>query len=89
MVAAVLVIFMQAGFLLLEVGFSRMKNAGAGVAKIFVNFSVASIAYWAVGFALAWGGSAAIAGDAGFFLDIGSTPELAATQIPFLEAYPI
>ena len=48
--------FMQAGFLLLEVGFSRMKNAGAGVAKILVNFSVASIAYWAVGFALAWGG---------------------------------
>jgi ammonium transporter, Amt family len=66
-----------------------MKNAGAGVAKIFVNFSVASIAYWAVGFALAWGGSAAIAGDAGFFLDIGSTPELASTQIPFLETYPI
>ena len=89
LVAAVLVLFMQAGFLLLEVGFSRMKNAGAGVAKIFVNFSVASIAYWAVGFALAWGGSAAIAGDSGFFLDIGSTPELAATQIPFLEAYPI
>jgi Amt family ammonium transporter len=89
MIAAVLVLFMQAGFLLLEVGFSRMKNAGAGVAKIFVNFSVASIAYWAVGFALAWGGSAAIAGDSGFFLDIGSTPELAATQIPFLEAYPI
>ncbi|MDX6622446.1 MAG: ammonium transporter, Amt family [Solirubrobacterales bacterium] len=89
LVAAVLVLFMQAGFLLLEVGFSRMKNAGAGVAKIIVNFSVASIAYWAVGFALAWGGSAAIAGDAGFFLDIGSTPELAATQIPFLEVYPI
>ena len=88
-VAAVLVMFMQAGFLLLEVGFSRMKNAGAGVAKIFVNFSVASIAYWAVGFALAWGGAGLIAGDAGFFLDIGSTPEAAAAQIPFLETYAI
>ena len=31
-VAACLVMFMQAGFLLLEVGFSRMKNVGAGVA---------------------------------------------------------
>ena len=34
-----------------------MKNVGAGVAKIFVNFSVASLAYWAVGFALAFGGA--------------------------------
>jgi ammonium transporter, Amt family len=89
MIAAILVMFMQAGFLLLEVGFSRMKNAGAGVAKILVNFSVASLAYWAVGFALAWGGAGLIAGDSGFFLDIGSTPELAAQQIPILEAYPI
>src|ERR687895_2559175 len=88
-VAAVLVMFMQAGFLLLEVGFSRMKNAGAGVAKILVNFSVASLAYWAVGFALAWGGAGLIAGDHGFFLDIGSTPEAAAAQIPFLETYAI
>ena len=36
-VAACLVMFMQAGFLLLEVGFSRAKNAGAGVAKILVE----------------------------------------------------
>ncbi|HLM32073.1 MAG TPA: ammonium transporter, partial [Solirubrobacterales bacterium] len=62
-VAAVLVMFMQAGFLLLEVGFSRMKNVGAGVAKVLVNFSIASICYWAVGFALAFGGSGEIWGD--------------------------
>src|SRR4051812_12948708 len=55
-VAACLVMFMQAGFLLLEVGFSRAKNAGAGVAKVLVNFSIASLCYWAVGFALAFGG---------------------------------
>ena len=42
-VAGVLVMFMQAGFVLLEIGFSRMKNAGAGVAKILVNYSIASI----------------------------------------------
>ena len=34
MVAAVLVLLMQAGFLFLEIGFSRQKNVGAGVAKI-------------------------------------------------------
>ncbi len=82
--AAVLVMFMQAGFLLLEVGFSRMKNAGAGVAKILINFSIASIAYWAVGFALAFGGVGWFAGDAGFFLDISGNPAEAAQQIPLL-----
>src|SRR3712207_6409276 len=46
-VAAILVMFMQAGFALLEIGFSRMKNAGAGIAKILINFSISSIAYWA------------------------------------------
>jgi len=84
-VAACLVMFMQAGFMLLEVGFSRMKNVGAGVAKILVNFSIASIAYWAVGFALAFGGSGLIAGDHGFFLDVSSLPGEAATQIPVLD----
>src|SRR3954471_15170253 len=72
-VAGVLVMFMQAGFAFLEIGFSRMKNAGAGVAKILVNFSIASIAYWAVGFALAFGGAAELWGDSGWFLEIGST----------------
>jgi ammonium transporter, Amt family len=54
-VAACLVLFMQAGFAMLEVGFARMKNVGTVVAKIVVNLSVASIVYWAVGFALAFG----------------------------------
>jgi ammonium transporter, Amt family len=57
-VAAVLVMFMQAGFAMLEVGFSRMKNVGTVVAKVLTNFGVASIAYWAAGFALAFGAAA-------------------------------
>ena len=89
MVAAILVMFMQAGFAFLEIGFSRAKNAGAGIAKILTNFSIASIAYWAVGFALAFGGSGAIAGTHGFFLDVGLSPDKAASQIPLLETYAI
>jgi Amt family ammonium transporter len=85
-VAGVLVMFMQAGFALLEIGFSRAKNAGAGVAKILVNFSIASLCYWAVGFALAFGGLGAIAGTHGFFLDVGSN---AGGMIPFAETYGI
>ena len=88
-VAAVLVMFMQAGFLLLEVGFSRMKNVGAGVAKVIVNFSIASLAYWAFGFAIAFGGTGAIAGDSGWFLDVGSTAAAAAKQFPLLDIAPI
>ncbi len=59
MVAALLVVFMQAGFLLLEVGFSRGKNAGTLVPKILINFSIAALAFWAVGFAFAFGGDTA------------------------------
>lgn len=53
--AAVLVIFMQAGFAFLEIGFSRGKNAGTIVAKILTNFSIAAICYYVVGFAFAFG----------------------------------
>jgi Amt family ammonium transporter len=88
-VAAVLVMFMQAGFLLLEVGFSRAKNAGAGVAKVLVNFSIASLCYWACGFAFAFGGLGEIAGDHGFFLNVGSSIEEAGQSIPFVETYSI
>jgi ammonium transporter, Amt family len=73
-VAAVFVLFMQAGFAMLEVGFSRMKNAGTGIAKILTNLSIAAVCYWAVGFALAFGSadvlgiSSSIVGSNGFFL---------------------
>src|SRR5215216_5442583 len=84
-VAGVLVMFMQAGFLFLEVGFSRAKNAGLGVVKILTNYSICAIAYWAVGFALAFGGAGEIAGDSGFFLDVSSVPSEAAQQFPLLD----
>ena len=48
---------MQAGFAFLEIGFSRGKNAGMGIAKILINFSLATIGWWAVGFAIAFGGA--------------------------------
>ena len=55
--AAVLVMFMQAGFALVEAGFTRAKNAGNIIMKNFMDFSVGGITYWAFGFALAYGGS--------------------------------
>ena len=55
-VACVLVFLMQAGFMFLEIGFSRQKNAGTGVAKILVNFAIVTIAWWAIGYGIAEGG---------------------------------
>ena len=69
MVAAILVMFMQVGFMFLEIGFSRMKNVGTIVPKILANFSIAALCYWAVGFALAFGGAGWFAGTEGTFLD--------------------
>src|SRR3954453_6790583 len=68
-VAGCRVLFIQAGFAFLEIGFSRGKNAGTVIAKILANFSIAAIVYWAVGFAFAFGGPLGhIIGTHGFFL---------------------
>jgi ammonium transporter, Amt family len=70
-VAACLVMFMQAGFAFLEIGFSRGKNAGTVVAKILTNFSIAGLCYWAVGFAFAFGAGKVIGHDGYFLRDFG------------------
>jgi Amt family ammonium transporter len=73
MVAAVLVLFMQAGFLLLEIGFSRQKNVGAGVAKILVNLGIVTLAWWSVGYAISSLSGNRIFGTDGFFFHNGQT----------------
>jgi ammonium transporter, Amt family len=77
-VAGVLVMFMQAGFAFLEIGFSRGKNAGTVIAKVLANFSIAAICYWAVGFAFAFGGPLGhVIGTHGFFLRDFGDPDKA------------
>jgi len=66
-VAAALVFLMQAGFMFLEIGFSRQKNAGTGVAKILVNLAICTIAWWAIGYGVAEGGGNDFFGTSGFF----------------------
>ena len=53
-VAGMVVMFMQAGFAFLEIGFSRGKNAGTVIAKILTNFSIAAVGWWICGFAFAF-----------------------------------
>ena len=79
-VAGMVVMFMQAGFMLLEIGFSRQKNAGTIVAKILTNFSIAAIMWYLIGFALAFGkepgGLTGLIGGTGFLLrDFGDPAE--------------
>ena len=78
-VAGCLVMFMQAGFAFLEIGFSRGKNVGTVVAKILLNFSIAAIGFYAVGFAFAFG-TGEIIGDTGFLLQDFGNP---------LKAFPV
>ena len=56
-VAGILVMFMQPGFMLVETGFARSKNSVNIVMKNFMDFSVGAGTYWAFGFALAYGGT--------------------------------
>jgi Amt family ammonium transporter len=51
-----LVMFMQAGFALVETGLTRAKNAGHTMAMNFLVYAIGIIGYWAVGFALQMGG---------------------------------
>ncbi len=66
---AILVLFMQAGFAMLEIGLSRMKNAGAVAGKIVINLSIAIMMFWATGFALAFGDGDGFWGNMGWFLN--------------------
>ena len=81
-VAATLVIFMQAGFAFLEAGLTRMKNAAHVAAKNVLIFGIASLVYWAVGFGIAFGdGGGALVGGSGFFP--GGDELLGVAQAPF------
>src|SRR6266851_674798 len=56
LVAGFLVMFMQAGFAMVETGFTRAKNAAHTFAMNFMVYGIAMLAYWAIGFALQAGG---------------------------------
>ncbi len=73
MLGAFLVFFMQAGFAFLGAGLIRAKNTTNYLTKSFMDFAIASLSFWAFGFALMWGTSVAgIAGTTNFFLTDGA-----------------
>ena len=71
--AAILVLFMQAGFAMLEIGLSRMKNAGAVAGKIIINLAISFIMFWAIGFSFAFATGNGFIGSGGWFLEVGDS----------------
>jgi len=60
LIAGMLVFWMNAGFACLETGLCRRKNAVHILAKNFIVFAVASIAFWVIGMGLMFGGDGSI-----------------------------
>src|SRR5437868_8920730 len=80
-VAAVLVMFMQAGFAFLEAGLTRMKNAAHIAGKNVLIFGICSLVYWLVGFGIAFGDGNSFIGTHGFFPSVGALTSVG--QKPF------
>jgi len=55
LIGAALVFFMQAGFAMVETGFTRAKNAGNIVMKNLMDFCIGTPTYWLVGFGIMFG----------------------------------
>lgn len=75
--AAFLVFFMQAGFALVEAGFTRAKNACNIIMKNLMDFSIGSLTFWLVGFGLMFGTTNGFCGTNQFFFDGGSEAAVA------------
>ncbi|TGJ98864.1 ammonium transporter [Leptospira langatensis] len=54
-IAGFLVFFMQAGFALVEAGFTRAKNTVNILMKNFMDFALGSLAFWLIGFSFMFG----------------------------------
>jgi Amt family ammonium transporter len=83
LLGAVLVFFMQAGFAMVETGFTRAKNAGNIIMKNLMDFCIGSLAFWFIGFGLMFGiGGNLFVGGLDFFVKgdygvAGSYPSMA------------
>jgi Amt family ammonium transporter len=67
LIAAFLVFIMQAGFAMVEAGFTRAKNACNIMMKNLMDFSIGAVAFWAVGFGLMFGVGGSYFGASDFF----------------------
>jgi ammonium transporter, Amt family len=76
LIAAILVMFMQAGFAMVESGFTRAKNAGNILMKNVFDFSAGSVIFFLLGFGLMFGDSiGGFVGGTGFLPGSPADPD--------------
>lgn len=68
LLGAVLVFFMQAGFAMVETGFTRAKNAGNIIMKNLLDFAIGTVVFWFIGFGLMFAGDGALIGGLDLFI---------------------
>ena len=81
LVAAVLVMFMQPGFALVEAGFTRTKNTVNILMKNLIDFAIGSLVFWIIGYTLMYGEDVGgFLGKISFFFgseEINGVPDMA------------
>ncbi|MEN8077447.1 ammonium transporter [Clostridioides difficile] len=75
LLGAALVFFMQAGFAMVETGFTRAKNAGNIIMKNLMDFAIGTFVFWLIGFGLMFAGDGSFIGGIDLFIqgDYSST----------------
>lgn len=68
LIGATLVFFMQAGFAMVETGFTRAKNAGNIIMKNLMDFAIGTVVFWFIGFGLMFAGNGSLIGGIDFFI---------------------
>ncbi|MFN4217055.1 MAG: ammonium transporter [Brevinematales bacterium] len=87
LLTGLLVFFMNTGFAMVEAGLARAKNTVNILAKNFIVFALASLAYWVIGWGLMFGDGNGFMGLTNLFFANGGVDEgysaIGWTQVPF------
>src|SRR5262245_14655421 len=83
LVAAFLVFFMQAGFMMLEAGFARTREVSNILLECIVDTALCGILFWAIGFAFMFGNGNKLIGHEFFFLN-GAPATYGTTGVAFM-----
>jgi ammonium transporter, Amt family len=74
LIAAFLVMFMQAGFGMVEAGFLRAKNTCNILAKNFMDYCLACLMFFVFGYAVMWGNGSSLIGTGGWAMEGAANP---------------
>ena len=68
LIGAALVFWMQAGFAMVETGFTRAKNAGNIIMKNLMDFALGTLIFWLIGFGIMFGKGNGFIGSIDFLI---------------------